>query len=121
MVTRRMMLRRLAGALFIAAPVALAACGGGDDGDGGGGGKKVEVVDVLFRPDELTVKVGDTVTWEWSGRLPHQVLGEFNGAEVKSEKLTGTGTYSFTFTAAGVFDYKCGVHGIGMAGKITVE
>jgi len=110
------------GIITAAAAVLLAGCGGGGDDDGGGGGgSEVEVIDVLFRPDAVTIKAGETVTWEWSGRLPHQVVGTFNGVEVKSERLTGTGTFSHTFDAAGVFEYTCGVHGIGMAGKVTVE
>lgn len=99
----------------------LVACGGGGDDDGGGGDSKVEVIDVLFRPDAITIGVGKTVTWEWRGRLPHQVVGTFNGVEVKSERMSGTGTFSYTFDTAGVFEYICGVHVTGMAGKVTIE
>lgn len=119
---RRIVLR-FVGAIVVSAPVMVAACGGGGAEAGGGGGSDttIEVADVLFRPDDTTIKVGETVAWEWSGRLPHQVVGTFNGTEIKSEKLTGSGTFTHTFDAPGVFDYVCGVHGIKMAGKITVE
>lgn len=122
MLNRAFVLRGV-GVLAIAAPVVFAACGGGGDDDGGGGGgdADVEVVDVLFRPDEVTIDVGQKVVWTWSGRLPHEVVGTFNGTEVKSPRLTGAGTFEFTFPAAGEFEYHCGVHGTGMAGKVIVQ
>lgn len=122
MVYRRFVVR-FAGALVMSAPVVLAGCGGGggDGGGGSGGDATVAVVDVLFRPDEVTIDVGDTVTWEWGGQRAHQVVGTFAGTEVKSEQLTGSGSFSFTFASAGVFDYTCAVHGGTMSGKVTIE
>lgn len=120
---KRTIVLRGVGVLALAAPLVLAACGGGgDDGGGGGGGDaEVEVVDVLFRPDEVTIDVGGKVVWTWSGRLPHEVVGTFNGAEVKSPRLTGSGTFEYTFATAGEFEYSCGVHGTGMAGKVIIQ
>jgi plastocyanin len=81
----------------------------------------VQIGDNFFQPGTVTVKVGEKVTWSWSGAAPHSVLGTFDGKEVKSETKTGTGTFEFTFTKAGTFDYACGIHGPLMPGKIVIQ
>jgi plastocyanin len=106
--------------------VALAGCGGDDDatetggGGGGGGGtaasNTVTIKDIAFRPDELTVSAGDTVTWVWDdGSIVHDVkFDDFRS------KLQSTGRYEHTFDTAGSFDYTCSVHPQ-MDGTIVVE
>lgn len=127
---------RFTGAALIAALPVLAACGD-DDGDtngsqpsattGGNGGGipanllKVTVGDNKFSPANLQVPVGANVTWEWTGNNPHSVVGTFDGKEIQSPRLTGTGVYLEAFQKAGVFEYQCGVHGAAMSGKITVQ
>jgi plastocyanin len=83
-------------------------------------GVTIQVADILFAPDDETVPVGTEVTWRWAGELPHSVVGEFNGQEVKSEQQT-SGTFRFTFASAGTFEYECGVHGKAMTGRIVVQ
>lgn len=114
------------------------ACGDDDDDDTGGNGgaaspttggggnvpgnlTKVRVSDNQFSPVSLQVPVGATVTWEWSGAVPHSVVGTFDGKEIRSPQLTGTGVYLEAFQKAGTFDYQCGVHGAAMAGKIVIQ
>ena len=124
------------GALLV--PVlALTACGGGGTSDAaaksdGGSSStqaaaatptpgpiaKVLISDNKFEPQELTIKAGTTVEWDWSGTNPHSVV--LNGTD--SGQHTGSGTYTQTFTTAGVvYNYQCGVHGTAMTGKITVQ
>jgi plastocyanin len=38
-----------------------------------------------------------------------------------SSGLQDQGTYSRTFTAAGTYPYHCAVHGLAMAGSVTVN
>jgi plastocyanin len=128
-------------AALIATASLAAACGDDDDDDGGDTGgttstatrpangtssvpnslTKVTISDNKFTPANLQVPVGATVTWEWSGSVPHSVVGTFDGKEIKSPQLTGTGVYLEAFQKAGKFEYQCGVHGASMAGTITIQ
>ena len=79
---------------------------------------EVQISDNQFSPADLTIKVGTTVRWVWSGQNQHSVL--LNG--VDSGKHQGTGTFEKTFAdGAGTYSYQCGVHGAAMAGKIIVQ
>jgi plastocyanin len=129
-------------ALVAALSLALVACGddddddddtanGGDDEtatsdateDGGDGGGEVTIADNSFTPASLTISVGDTVTWTWTGSNPHSVVGTSDNAVdlIDSEQQTGSGTYEVTFDEAGEYEYQCGVHGSSMSGTIIVE
>jgi plastocyanin len=70
-----------------------------------------------------TVAVNGTVTWTWatSEALPHSVQSTGSPSFTSSGIMTGAGnTYSFTFTAAGTYQYDCAVHGQMMTGTIVV-
>ena len=82
---------------------------------------KVTVSDNKFTPSNLQVPIGANVTWEWTGSNPHSVVGTFDGKEIQSPKLTGTGVYLEAFQKAGTFEYQCGVHGAAMKGTITIK
>lgn len=72
---------------------------------------------------DLTIEVGDTVTWTWTDDLPHTVENNTGSVEVfSSGTLTGIGqTFSYTFTVLGENPYFCGIHGANsMSGIITV-
>ena len=69
-----------------------------------------------------TVAVNGTVTWTWSGTLPHSVESQGNPSFTSSATLTGAGNnYQFTFPNAGTYQYDCAVHGVGMTGRIVVR
>jgi plastocyanin len=100
---------------------------------GGNAGTQVAVQDSVFSPKTLTIKAGQTVTWNWIGVAPHNVesdTGLFNshpGCTTSSmDKCSKKGDTPFThtFTAAGTYPYFCVIHGakggIGMAGTIVV-
>ena len=98
---------------------ALAAC---SDSSGPGTEADISVADNAFSPSALTVDVGATVTWEWTGGSPHNVTWVGPGAPAASATQT-TGTYERTFDAAGSYDYYCTIHGTatsGMRGTVTV-
>lgn len=82
---------------------------------------EVEVRNDFFSPQELTIEVGETVTWR---RLEgvHNVRADDGSF---GNNLNGTWTtYSHTFTTPGVYPYYCEAHGgpggVGMSGVIRV-
>jgi plastocyanin len=87
----------------------------------------IDVRDGAFRTPELTVRVGDTVTWTNNGDAVHDVVSS-DGAPVAFDSgnmLVGD-TFSFTFTEPGTYNYVCTFHSsgdppTGMVGTITVE
>ena len=61
----------------------------------------------VFVPAQLTVKVGQTVTWTNRDDIPHTVVcaGKF-----RSKTMDTDGTFSFKFTAPGEYKYFCSLH-----------
>jgi plastocyanin len=95
--------------------------GGGDDdgGGGGGGGAEVSEEDITFTPAEVTVGVGDTVTWTNNDSVGHDVTADsFSSGEPGA--MEPGDTFEHTFEEAGTFDYVCTVHP-GMEGAVVVE
>jgi plastocyanin len=82
------------------------------------GGSEVSIVDFAFDPSDLTVAVGETVTWTNTGSATHTV--KWQDGEPESEQLLSGSTYERTFDTAGSFPYVCGIHSQ-MTGSITVE
>jgi plastocyanin len=71
-----------------------------------------------------TIAVGGTVTWTWgnTGIAEHSVRSLGTPSFPSSaRKLGNTQTYSFTFTAAGSYNYDCEVHGSRMTGHVVVK
>lgn len=91
----------------------------------------VTVGDIFFEsghngssdPAVDTVAVNGTVTWTWAptANLPHSVQSLGSPSFTSSAIQTGPGkSYSFTFTAEGIYQYDCAVHGEVMKGQIVV-
>jgi plastocyanin len=80
-------------------------------------GNQVDLQFFSFHPGTLTVSVGTTVTWtdkDWL--IPHNVIG----SGWSSDNLSHGGTFSYTFTQAGTYTYRCSHH-FWMKGKIIVQ
>jgi plastocyanin len=98
--------------------------GGGDDsggggGGGGGGGAEVSEEGIAFSPAEVSIGVGETVTWTNNDTVPHDVTADsFSSGEPGG--MEPGATFEHTFDEAGTFDYVCTVHP-GMEGSVTVE
>jgi plastocyanin len=92
--------------------------GGGDDG-GGGGGAEVSEEGIAFNPAEVTVGVGDTVTWTNNDSVDHDVTADSFSSGDPGGMAPGD-TFEHTFEEAGTFDYVCTVHP-GMEGSVVVE
>ena len=68
-----------------------------------------------------TIPVGATMTWTWTGPLPHGVQSLGATTFTNSGIKTGSGTHAVTFTARGTYQYDCAVHGTALRGTIVVE
>ncbi len=107
--------------------------GGTGGGQGGGGGGPVGAVTVgsgiqfmsshngSRNPAVDTIPVGGTVTWTWTGSLPHSVESMGSSTFSSSDIKTGSGSYAIKFTAPGTYQYDCAVHGTAMTGTIVVQ
>ena len=124
----------VAGSIACSGGLGYAAPGGGGDGGGGGGGgggqagavtvgtgiQFVSSHNASTNPAVDTITAGSTMTWTWSGTLPHSVRSAGTPAFASSGVHTGAGTYSVTFTTPGTYTYDCSVHGGAMTGTIVV-
>lgn len=86
----------------------------------------VEMKNVKFVPEEITVKTGATVRWTNEDSLAHDVTagdGSWNSTGGPGGMEAGA-VYSRTFTSPGTFDYYCTLHssgpGNGMWGRLKV-
>ena len=75
--------------------------------------------DMKFNPDDLTINVGDTVTWTNNDGIGHTATSTDGPASFDSGNIAAGATWSFTFTEAGTYDYKCNYHS-SMTATITV-
>ena len=96
--------------------------GGGSVTSGGGGSvsvsQQVTVSDGFYSPASLSVAVGDTVEWIWSGSFGHSVTF----SDGKDSGLKTSGTYLRTFTAAGTYTYHSSVAADSlMSGEVLVQ
>ena len=78
-----------------------------------------------FTPQNITINVGETVTWTNTGGF-HNVNGTqatFPNNPESFGNNTGTGwTYMHTFNIPGSYDYQCDPHfTLGMTGTVTVN
>lgn len=78
----------------------------------------VTLKNIRFHPGTLSVKRGDTVSWQWEDKgTEHNVTG----SGFKSRTMA-KGSFSVRFTRAGTFNYRCTIHASeGMKGKIVVH
>jgi plastocyanin len=77
----------------------------------------VTIDNFTFAPAQLTVKVGDTVTWKNHDDIPHTVV---SAGKFRSKAMDTDDSFSFTFTAAGEYKYFCSLHPH-MTGTVKVE
>jgi LPXTG-motif cell wall-anchored protein len=84
--------------------------------------KNVSIKDFEFAPKEISVNVGDTISWKNDGATQHTVTADDGSFD--SGNLDVGGTFSHTFDKAGTVAYYCKLHGAkggsGMAATITV-
>jgi amicyanin len=81
------------------------------------GGTAVSISDFKFNPPTLTVPVGTTVTWNNKDEEPHTIAAK--DGSFHSPGIDTNGTYSFTFSTPGSYDYICSIHPF-MNGTVVV-
>ncbi|MBF6251525.1 cupredoxin family copper-binding protein [Nocardia farcinica] len=129
---------RVVAALALTASIALAGCGSdasesapsstsasttsapATSAPAGPSSVTVTVDDMTFSPENITVGVGDTVTWKFSDSAPHSVQGIGDKAMGINSPILDSGEWSYTFTVPGTFRYLCTLHPQ-MRGSVTVE
>jgi amicyanin len=79
----------------------------------------VDIKGMAFSPANITVKVGDTVTWTNNDAVAHDVTETDGQNGPKSTLLQPGKSYVFTFDKAGTYNYNCSIHP-GMTGSVIV-
>jgi plastocyanin len=103
-------------------------CGGSSPTGGGQnppppppGSKTVDIQDFSFSPNNVTIKVGQTIVWNNKGPSAHYVVaddGSWNSGQLNPPgggggyypQSTSGSTYQHTFDQAGTFTYHCQNH-----------
>ncbi|HET9878158.1 MAG TPA: cupredoxin family copper-binding protein [Candidatus Limnocylindria bacterium] len=80
--------------------------------------QSVQIGDGFFTPANLTIAVGDTVTWTNGDDSPHTVTA--GGDAFASGTIESGSSFSRTFTSPGTYAYVCSFHDE-MVGTITVK
>lgn len=129
-----MIMRRILPALCAIVALAAAGCGSSNSsstssGSSSGGsstgaassssgGVAIKMQNIAFDPKDVTVKVGQKVTWTNEDTVDHNVTSQ-SGESIKSDNFGNGGTFSFTPTKAGTIKYVCTIHP-GMTATLTV-
>jgi plastocyanin len=109
------MSRRLAAVLAAPLPVLLSA---GCTTAAAAPAAVVEIQDLRFTPQAVTVAPGSTVEWRFDdGGLYHHVHADDGSFD---SDVVGEGTYSVTFDEVGTHPYVCSIHPY-MTGTVTVS
>jgi amicyanin len=113
------MMRSVVAALVLGAVVGTGLAGGVLVARAQTAAATVSIDNFTFNPQKLTVKAGTTVTWTNKDDIPHGIAATENAFK-RSAAMDTDGTYSFTFTTAGTYQYFCYIHPH-MTGTIVVE
>jgi plastocyanin len=70
----------------------------------------VEIDNFNFKPRELTINAGSTVTWINHDDVPHTATGKGKSPVFDSKMLDTDEQFSFTFKNPGAYTYYCKVH-----------
>jgi len=130
---------RLRRVIAAAAPLALllAGCGGGGDGDSTTASTpattsnqqeavpavvKVSIGDNFYKPKDLTIKRGQSISWRNQGAVAHTVTSDTDSAvKFDSGTLDPGGVYALKPSTPGKLTYHCTIHGKVQSGTINVE
>jgi len=79
----------------------------------------VSIQNFRFSPSNLTIDVGDSVTWTNNDGASHTASSTSGPVSFDSGTLSGGAIFTFTFNTAGSYDYRCDIHS-SMTATITV-
>ncbi len=96
--------------------------GGGNTGTGGGPpANTVNMQNVSFVPNTLTITKGTTITWQNKDSYSHTSTSDTPGLWDTGD-IPGGSSKTTTFNTAGTFHYHCTYHAsMGMTGTIIVQ
>ena len=85
----------------------------------------VDVSNYVFTPANITITLGDTVTWKWVSGSHTTTSDSTSGSNTWDSPINSSHqTFSFVITSLGLHRYYCKFHGgsggVGMSGTITV-
>ncbi len=80
----------------------------------------ITIDNFTFKPAELDVAAGTSVTWVNRDDIPHLVVGQDNPRELKSKPLDTGDQYAFVFKTPGTYRYFCSLHPH-MQGTVVVK
>jgi len=90
----------------------------GGGGTTGTGAPDVRISGFSFGPPRLTAAPGQAVMWINNDDSPHQIA--LTASKTRGPVLTKGQSYSYTFAAAGTYDYTCGLHP-NMKGQVEIK
>lgn len=117
---------------LVACALALAVVSCGDDSTAPEEGPftgTIQVLDNRFSPRDVTIAVGDSITWSWNNSSGSHSVTQGTTPDPSEDPsrlfdsgIKSSGTFGYRFTAAGTVPYFCRPHfSAGMKGTVTVE
>jgi plastocyanin len=83
---------------------------------------KVSIGDNFYKPKDLTIKRGQSISWRNQGAVAHTVTSDSDSAvKFDSGTLEPGGVYALKPGAAGKITYYCTIHGKVQSGTVTVD
>ena len=83
---------------------------------------KVAVGDNFYKPKDLTIKRGQSISWRNEGAVAHTVTSDTDSAvKFDSGTLNPRGVYALKPTTPGKITYYCTIHGKVQSGTVTVD
>ena len=83
---------------------------------------KVSIGDNFYKPKDLTIKRGQSISWRNEGAVAHTVTSDTDSAvKFDSGTLDPRGVYALKPNTPGKITYYCTIHGKVQSGTITVD
>jgi plastocyanin len=79
---------------------------------------QIEIKNFAFNPQTVTIPAGTKMTWVNNDNTTHTVTSDTGAFD--SQSIPPGGTFNFTFTRAGTYNYHCSIHPT-MTGAIIVQ
>ncbi|MDP7042999.1 MAG: alpha-amylase family glycosyl hydrolase [Candidatus Thalassarchaeaceae archaeon] len=80
----------------------------------------VDIQNFAFNPQDITIIVGDSITWTNQDSSSHTATSTSGPASFDSGNMQSSSVFTYTFTASGTYNYECSFHP-SMTGSVTVE
>jgi len=80
----------------------------------------ITMYNMAFSPATVTVTKGTVIKWQNDDSYAHTVNSN-DGTTFSSGNIAGGGSYTYTTTVVGTFNYHCLIHGLPMSGILIVN